>query len=64
MTDSSISSGAEMLRGIFCFKGFDIFFTKAAFCTLRSSVMLWVFPADSSSGYALPERWLWHRMCC
>lgn len=40
MTDSSISSGAEMLRGIFCFKGFDVFFTKAAFCTLRSSVIL------------------------
>lgn len=40
MTDSSISSGAEMLRGIFCFKGFDAFFTKAAFCTLHSSVIL------------------------
>lgn len=40
MTDSSISSGAEMLRGIFCFKEFDIFFTKAAFCTLHSSVIL------------------------
>ena len=29
-----------MLRRIFCFKGFDAFFTKAAFCTLHSSVIL------------------------
>lgn len=40
MTDSSIFLRSRDASGDFFFKGFDIFFTKAAFCTLHSSVIL------------------------